>query len=89
MTEIQEGANLRSDIPNNIDIAQKIGIYERDTNENLRTYSDCGIFYLPKRNYILCIMANGEKKETSKHVQTLSTMVFEYISNYKNPKLEK
>ncbi len=80
MTEINPADNdLGSQIPKNVTIAQKIGVYEKNENQNLFTYSDCGIFYVPDRPYMLCIMSRGEKEASSTHTAEISKIIYDYI----------
>lgn len=59
----------------NIPIAHKIGNYAQDTQ------SDCGIVYLTKRNYLLCIMIKGPDNETTdKKIADLSKMTYEFVT---------
>ncbi len=55
-------------------IAHKIGSFGQTTQ------SDCGIFYEPKKPYLLCIMVNGDDATASQHIGKLSVIVYEYIS---------
>ncbi len=65
---------LVAKLPEDIKVAHKIGTF------NTETQSDCGIFYLPKRNYVLCIMVDGKDPEASATIANLSSIVFEYLS---------
>lgn len=56
-------------------IAHKIGSFGQTTQ------SDCGIFYEPKKPYLLCIMVNGDDASASQHIGKLSIIVYEYMSN--------
>lgn len=59
----------------NIKVAHKIGT-NSDTNQ-----SDCGIFYVPQRNYILCIMIPGnDSASTNAHFKDVSQIVYNYIT---------
>lgn len=59
-------------------VAHKIGVF------NEQTQSDCGIVYLPKRNYVLCIMINGKDPQASKEIGRLSEIVYNYVSKIDN-----
>lgn len=62
----------------NIKVAHKIGVY------NTTSQSDCGIVYLDKRNYILCVMLDGDRNpDTDKHIADISKKVYDYVKNYK------
>jgi beta-lactamase class A len=83
LTRISEGSNLRSNIPTHIPIAQKIGVFEVGSSENDYIYSDCGIFYVPNRPYILCMMSQEDEETASNYVRTVSNMVYQYVTDFK------
>jgi beta-lactamase class A len=83
LTKISEGSNLRSNVPTGIPIAQKIGVFEMGGSENHYIYSDCGIFYVPNRPYILCIMSQEDEETASKYAQHISEMVYSYVSSFR------
>lgn len=57
-----------------VKVAHKIGV------ANTTTQSDCGIVYLPSRNYALCIMINGDDNaQTNKHIADLSKKVYTFV----------
>lgn len=57
-------------------VAHKIGNFKDQVQ------SDCGLVYVPKRQYVLCIMLDGpETAETSNHIATLSKMAYEFVKN--------
>lgn len=56
-------------------VAHKIGSFGKSTQ------SDCGIFYEPKKPYILCVMVNGDDATASQHIGKISIIVHEYIAN--------
>lgn len=56
-------------------IAHKIGSFGQTTQ------SDCGIFYVPRKPYLLCVMVNGDDAAASQHIGKLSVIVYEYVSN--------
>lgn len=60
-------------IPDSVDVAHKIGTFD------LSTQSDCGIFYVEKRNYVLCIMVTGSDPAASVAIADLSKIVYDYI----------
>lgn len=45
--------------------------------------SDCGIVYLPKRPYLLCIMVQGDQTVALQHIAILSKKTFDYVKNVK------
>lgn len=60
-------------LPGDVIVAHKIGVFSQQTQ------SDCGIFYVPKRNYVLCIMIDGKSEPASKQIGELSSIVYNYI----------
>lgn len=80
MTKINsQEDDLGYHIPDSVKIAQKIGVYEKNPDEKNYTYSDCGIFYVPKRPYMLCVMSRGTKESASMHTREISKIIYEYI----------
>jgi beta-lactamase class A len=71
---------LRAEIPDDIKIAQKIGVYEVNTNNTQNEiHSACGIFYVPNKPYILCIMVVSDDETAAMETSAISTMVYEFI----------
>lgn len=65
---------LRAGVPKEVKVAHKIGTFSQEVQ------SDCGIVYIPNRNYVLCVMIKKSDTEGSKHIANLSRMVYDYIS---------
>lgn len=60
----------------NLPVAHKIGVF------NNQVQSDCGIVYVPQRNYALCIMLQGEDTpDTRGKMAELSKMVYEFVKD--------
>lgn len=55
-------------------VAHKIGSFSN-------AQSDCGIFYQPRKPYILCVMIEGDDEAASQQIGKISVMVHEYIAN--------
>lgn len=75
LTLVESKERLPLHIPNNVQIAHKIGTYENSAQ------SDCGIFFLEKRNYLLCIMVQGDDPQASKNIADLSKIVYDAVSS--------
>ena len=56
-----------------LDIAHKIGVFDEFYQ------SDCGIFYLDKNNYLLCVMVQGNDLDSSAQIAEISRIVFSYM----------
>lgn len=58
----------------NIRVAHKIGVFAETTQ------SDCGIVYIPNKNYVLCIMIDGANNdEVAKHIAEMSKKTFQFV----------
>lgn len=64
-------------IPNTVSIAHKIGIAGNEAQ------SDCGIIYVPNRNYLLCIMLDEEKVRGGEVIAQTSKTVYDYVTGIK------
>lgn len=73
---------LPAGVPSDIKVAHKIGVFEL-LNSADKTYSDCGIIYVPRRPYILCIMDKSGQEKSREHMAWLSKMVYGYIISVK------
>lgn len=70
---------LEAGLPDAEDVrfAHKVGIL------NTEVQSDCGIVYLEKRHYSLCVMVRGSDGEAiNTYFKQVSAMVYEYVKNY-------
>lgn len=74
LTQSNANNRLRKYIPESIQVAHKIGTF------NQQTQSDCGIFYLPERQYVLCIMVDEADPEASGRIADISRIVYNYLS---------
>jgi len=70
-------SRLRAGVSDNsLPIAHKVGNYTQDTQ------SDCGIVYLPKQNYILCVMLKAkDNPEGDKMIADISKIVYDFMDN--------
>ena len=51
-----------------------------------KVQSDCGIFYVPNRNYLLCVMLQNDDPLASKQIGDISLIVNKYINNLPSSK---
>lgn len=66
-------------MPSTVLVAHKIGVFNRpDTDE--KVYTDCGIVYLPKRPYIICVFVKDDDEAAKKYISYLSQMVYSYMT---------
>jgi beta-lactamase class A len=88
LTKKSFSQGIISGVPSNIDVAQKFG--ERTQNDQLgnvvsRELHDCGIIYLPKNPYFLCVMTKGQNfAELQPIISDVSKMVWDYFSKVNN-----
>ncbi len=62
-------------VPKDIPVAHKIGVSIND-----ETFSDCGVVYVPNRNYILCLGSNGgDEKITASFMAKISKAAYAYV----------
>lgn len=74
LTESTFDNRLRAGVPQNVQIAHKIGTFSEQTQ------SDCGIVYEPSRNYLICIMLNvANNVDGNTHIADLSKITYDYI----------
>ncbi|OGL29846.1 hypothetical protein A3D14_02595 [Candidatus Saccharibacteria bacterium RIFCSPHIGHO2_02_FULL_47_12] len=62
-------------IPDNLKVAHKIGVFGSEVQ------SDCGIIYIPNRPYLVCILIKGPSVVVDQHMQALSKLVYDYVSD--------
>jgi len=80
MTQSIYRDKIPSKIPPSVKIAHKIGVYEKVDPDN-STFSDCGIVYVPKRPYILCIMTKGSDSFAQSTMSSLSKIIYDYVTS--------
>lgn len=79
LTKTAFSDKLPSGVPNTIKVAHKIGVF-RSRDDLEETYSDCGIVYVPKRPYILCMMARVPEETAKRVMRDVSKMVYGYVT---------
>lgn len=70
---------LVAGIPPSVKVAHKIGDF-RD-GESKEGYRDCGIVYIPRRPYILCMYSTSSEVVARERMKDLSKMVYDYVAN--------
>jgi beta-lactamase class A len=79
LTESTFTKGLRAGVPSQIQIAHKFG--ERDLGDGLFQLHDCGIVYVPKKPYLLCIMTRGNnQKALQAAIQDISKFAYEQVT---------
>ncbi len=71
---------LVAPIPGNIEVAHKFGERQYENNGEKQLH-DCGIIYLPRRPYLVCIMTRGKDFEKLAGViRRVSQIIYEEVS---------
>lgn len=74
LSKSDETRRLTNLLPKNIVVAHKNGVYNASWSE-----SDCGIVYVPKRPYLLCIMVGLPEDQANTLIAELSKQVYDYV----------
>ncbi len=74
LTESKDNNRLRAGVPADVKVARKIGSFSKQTQ------SDCGIVYIPNRQYSICLMLQSDDAMTNNHFKAISKMVYDYVS---------
>lgn len=76
LSETDFNERIVAGIPEGITVSHKIGVF------NNQVQGDCGIVYLKDRNYILCLMIEGqENTQTNEHFQNISRTVYDFVES--------
>jgi beta-lactamase class A len=75
LTQSTANNRLRAGVPTDVAVAHKIGTFSQEVQ------SDCGIVYVPNRNYVLCIMLKQPDVEGSQHIATISRLIYSYVES--------
>jgi beta-lactamase class A len=75
LTESDFNAGIAKPVQAPIKVAHKIGV-----EANKLSQSDCGIIYLPKRTYLLCIMVGLPLDQADPLMADLSGIVYTYLT---------
>lgn len=77
LTEAQSPPRLRGGVPDDIKLAHKYG-----TSAG-RSESDCGIVFVPKRPYIICMMVDAPPEQANVIISDVSRKIYNYVSSVK------
>lgn len=75
MSHAKSPPRLQFDLPTNVSVAHKYG------TSGGRSESDCGIVYLTKRPYIICVMVDVPPQQANALIAEVSRMVYDYITS--------
>ncbi|MEK7218037.1 MAG: serine hydrolase [Patescibacteria group bacterium] len=77
LTKTRFSDKIPAGVPPEIPVAHKVGVYDK---EGVVTYADCGIIYVPKRPYSLCVFVHGSAEHATQYIKDFSLMAYETIS---------
>ncbi|HEX7963062.1 MAG TPA: serine hydrolase [Candidatus Saccharimonadales bacterium] len=66
---------LTRELPASVTVAHKIGVYNASWAE-----SDCGIVYVPKRPYLLCVMVGLPEDQANAFIADVSKDIYDFVS---------
>ncbi len=78
LTKTKFPDKLAAGVPSNVLVAHKIGDYNDDKGNE--AFMDCGIIYVPRRPYALCMLSIGDEQTARKRMQAVSKTIYDYIS---------
>jgi len=58
-------------------VAHKIGDFK---DENKEGYRDCGIVYVPRRQYLLCMYSTSNEATANERMKVVSKIIYDYVS---------
>ncbi len=76
LTEHSSYDKLVDGVPQGVPVANKFGMYQEGA-----VHQDCGIVYVPKRPYILCIMSESSEQEARERIRMVSQKVYQFVAN--------
>jgi len=79
LTNSHETNKIRAGIPAEIPVAHKFGIAKAGKNIQ-PLHSDCGIVYIPKRPYILCIMMQTSEEKSQAVMREIAAITYQYVA---------
>ena len=79
LTKTKFPDKLAAGIPPEIPVAHKIGDYSDEKGNE--AFMDCGIVFIPKRPYALCMLSVSDEQEARIRMQKISKIVYEFVSS--------
>jgi beta-lactamase class A len=79
LTNSKFNDKLVAGVGDDVKVAHKIGVFKDAKGED--AYFDCGIVYLPKRPYLLCMSSVGSEDVAKIRMQKISKIVYEYVKS--------
>ena len=74
---------IEAGVPDNVNVAHKIGDFvDKDGND---AFTDCGIVYVPRRPYLLCMVSKTDEQTARERMQDVSKMIYDFVSSANAP----
>jgi beta-lactamase class A len=80
LTKTKFPDKLAAGIPDKVVVAHKIGDFKDKDGKN-EAFTDCGIVYVPRRPYVLCMLSVGDEQTARERMQKTSKTIYDYISS--------
>lgn len=78
LTKTKFPDKLAAGVPEDVIVAHKIGNFiDKDGKEGFR---DCGIVYVPRRPYLICMFSVGDEQVARDRMQLASKTIYDYVS---------
>jgi beta-lactamase class A len=77
LTQSDFNSRIARPVPDNVPVAHKIGVQDTSLSE-----SDCGIIYLPRRQYSLCIMVGLPTDQADQLMADVSSIVYQAVKQH-------
>jgi beta-lactamase class A len=71
---------LAAGVPSNVTVAHKIGDFV-EKNGTGEAFTDCGIVYVPRRPYLLCMVSKTDEQTARARMQDISKMIYDFVSS--------
>lgn len=80
LTRTDFNDRIAGGVPKNIKVAHKIGVHTSpDLTKSI--FTDCGIVYVPKRPYILCVMVESQENQAMHYMTNISNIIYRYVTS--------
>lgn len=78
LTQSNANNRLEKGLPSGIKVAHKNGVFNNSWSE-----SDCGIVYVPRRPYVICVMVGLPEDQANDFIAQVSKEVYDFVSTQK------
>ncbi|MCL6096326.1 MAG: class A beta-lactamase-related serine hydrolase [Patescibacteria group bacterium] len=74
---------IEAGVPDSVNVAHKIGDFvDKQGNE---AFTDCGIIYVPRRPYLLCLVSKTDEQTARERMQDISKLIYDFVSSTNPP----